>query len=222
MFNLRPIPLLWIMLSIANGQNLEPQGDLLPVEPVPPPVDLIQPVPAPEIPIGEIPEGPMLPDNLTIDNQGGAIEGNPEDGITLGGPVHVTGDNGLEIFSNRARVDLKEKSVTFGGDVSVYQGNVLQRGEKAVYFYEERRLDASGMRISMDPILLEAGKFEGVSDGEKTVFIGEDAGITTHDVEHPELLGEGEKDHRLSRRQSHLRESQGLRRRHPHFLPTLS
>ncbi len=185
MSNLRPIPLLWILLSIANGQNLGPQGVLLPDDAVPPPVDLIQPVPAPEIPIGELPEGPMLPDNLTIDNQGGTIEGNLEDGITLGGPVHVTGDNGLEIFSNRARVDLKAQSVTFGGDVSVYQGNILQRGEKAVYYYEERRLDASGMRITMDPILLEAGKFEGVSDGENTVFIGENAGITTHDVQHP-------------------------------------
>ncbi len=174
-----------------SGSGL--RGDLLPVEPVPLPVDLIQPVPAPEIPLGAVPEGPMLPDNLTIDNQGGPIEASLEEGITYGGPVHVTGDNGLEIFSNRARVDLKEKSVTFNEDVSVYQGNLLQRGRKAVYFYEERRLDASGMRISMDPILLESGKFTGVSDGEKTIFIGEDAGITTHDVQHPDYWVRAEK-----------------------------
>jgi hypothetical protein len=39
----------------------------------------------------------------------------------------------------------------------------------------------------MDPILLEAGKFTGKSDGGRTVFVGENAGITTHDVEDPNV-----------------------------------
>ncbi len=166
------------------AQGNEPDG-LLPDGAVPPPVDMIQPVPAPEIPIGEPTVGQTLPENLKIDNQGGTIEGNLEDGIRFGGPVKVTGDNGLEIFSDRANVDLKAKSVTFEGNVSVYQGNILQRGQKAVYFYEARTLDASGLRVSLDPILLESGKFTGgVVDGEQ-VFVGEDAGITTDDVENP-------------------------------------
>jgi len=179
---LRILPLLSATL---NAQNLEPDGQLLPDGAVPPPVDLIQPVPAPEIPFGGIQTAPVMPENLKIDNKGGTIEGNLEDGIRLGGPVHVTGDNGLEIFSNTAYVDLKEKSVTFSGDVSVYQGNIFQRGDQAVYFYERKVLDASGLRVSLDPILLESGKFTGTFDGEKTIFIGEDAGVTTHDVEQP-------------------------------------
>jgi LPS-assembly protein len=154
---------------------------------VPPPVDLIQPVPPPEIPLGMLEEAPKLPDNLKIDNQGGTIEGNLEDGIRLGGPVRVTGDNGLEIFSNRASVDLKQKSVTFEGNVSVYQGNILQRGDRAIYYYEKGELDASSLRISLDPILLEAGKFTSVTDGDKRIFIGQDAGITTHDVQNPDF-----------------------------------
>ncbi len=176
------LPFLHVSL-LAQGNDAE--NDLLPVEPVPVPVDLIQPVPAPEIPMGDIAVDQTLPEDLKIDNQGGTIEGNLEDGIRLGGPVKVTGDNGMEIFSNRANVDLKAKSVTFDGDVSVYQGNVLQRGAKAVYFYETRVLDASGLRVSLDPILLEAGKFSASSVNGKQVFIGEDAGITTHDVENP-------------------------------------
>lgn len=179
-----PAPLLALPLFHFSlfAQGIEPGSGLLPE---PPPVDLIQPVPAPEIPFGEIAAGPTLPENLKIDNQGGAIEGNLEDGIRLGGPVKVTGDNGLEIFSDRANVDLKAKSVTFDGNVSVYQGNVLQRGQKAVYFYETRILDASGLRVSMDPILLESGKFTGSTVDGKQVFVGENAGITTHDVENP-------------------------------------
>ncbi len=193
MFTLRLVFIFCISLIGGHGQDgaplVLPSNDLdTPVDlitPVPPPVDLIAPVEAPEISNDLLAEEPVLPENLKIDNKGGSIEGNPTDGITLGGPVHVQGDNGLEIFSNRAEIDLKEKSVTFMEEVSVYQGNTLQRGDKAVYYYEQRRLDASGMRISAGPILLEAGKFEGISDGERTIFIGQNAGITGHDVENP-------------------------------------
>ncbi len=173
-----------VSFSLFAQEPGEIEG-LLPDGSVPPPVDLIEPVPAPEIPIGAVLEGPVLPENLRIDNQGGSITGNMEEGVTLGGPVHVQGDNGLEIFSNRARIDLKEKSVTFDGDVSVFQGNVLQRGQRTVYFYETRVLDASGLRVSMDPILLESGKFTGQTVNGKQVFIGENAGITTDDSENP-------------------------------------
>lgn len=193
MFVLRLTLIPWLVLISVHGQEVVPlvlpdHEDEAPVDlitPVPPPVDLIRPVPAPEISTDLVPDEPVLPENLKIDNQGGTIEGNPTDGITLGGPVHVQGDNGLEIFSKRAKIDLKEKSVTFTEEVSIYQGNTLQRGDRAVYYYEQRRLDASEMRMSAGSILLEAGKFEGVSDGENTILIGENAGITGHDVQNP-------------------------------------
>ena len=177
--------LLWAMPLLPFSLHAQEDGQILPEGP-PPAVDLIEPVPAPEIPLGGVvPEGPALPENLKIDNQGGTIEGN-QDSIRLGGPVKVEGDNGLEIFSDRANVDLKAKTVTFEGNVSVYQGNILQRGDRAVYQYETRELDGSGLRVSIDPIILEAGKFTGKPDGNgNTVFIGENAGITTNDVETP-------------------------------------
>lgn len=169
---------LWVMtLGTVAGQVLPPPGD-------PPPVDTITPVPMPEIPIGAPPVVEM-PKNLKIENGGGKIEGNPETGVSLGGPVKITGDNGLELFSNTAYLDLKEQSVTLTGNVSVYQGNLLQRGEKAVYYYERKFLDASGLRASMDPILLEAGKFTVDQKNGKQVYVGHDAGITTHDVKDP-------------------------------------
>jgi LPS-assembly protein len=154
-------------------------------EVVPPPVESIQPVPAPEIPLGELQEAPALPENLKINNHGGTIHGNLEEGIHLGGPVQVTGDNGLEIFSKRASVDLKAKSVTFDEDVSIYQGSILQRGKRAVYFYETGIIDASELRISMDSILLESGRFTSKGEGSDRVFIGRNAGISTHDVQDP-------------------------------------
>ncbi len=177
--------LLWATSLLPFSLYAQEGGQVLP-EGVPPPVELIQPVPPPEIPFGGIAQqGPLLPENLKIENHGGTIEGNPEDGIRFGGPVKVTGDNGLEIFSDKANLDLKLKTVTFEGHVSVYQGNILQRGDRAIYEYEKGVLDGRGLKVSIDPIILEAGKFTAQSANGKTVFIGENAGITTNDVEEP-------------------------------------
>lgn len=151
-----------------------------------PEVNRIEAVPAPEIPMGGgAADGFELPDSLRIVNQGGEISGDPEKGIRFGGPVKISGDSGLEAFARTARLDLKKKTVTLEGDVSIYQGDVMQRGERAVYFYEEKRMATEGLRASYDPALLESGKFTSQRIGDRDVLIGEDAGITTHDFETP-------------------------------------
>ncbi len=106
--------------------------------------------------------------------------------IDLTGMVKMRTDTGIEVFADRAVIDTNVKTVNLMGNVSVYQGNTLQRGEQVVYDYGKKSLDATGLRSSVDPLLLESGKFgvETGSDG-KQVFVGEDAGITTNDVEDP-------------------------------------
>ncbi len=149
-------------------------------------VDTITPVPAPEIEMGSTETiTTEMPTDLKIDNQGGKIEGDIESGIRLGGPVKIEGDNGMEVFSDTAVLDLKAKTVTLTGNVTVYQGNLMQRGDRAVYHYERKFLDSSGLRASLDPILMESGKFTAEQRGNRQVFIGYDAGVTTHDVEDP-------------------------------------
>jgi LPS-assembly protein len=178
----RGVLLVWLLLLLPLGAQEQP---VLPEGGVPPPVDTIKPVPLSGIPFSS-PDllQPTLPKELKIDNQG-TVEGSIDTGVRFGGPVKIEGDNGLEVFSDTAVLDLKEKSVTLEGKVSVYQGNTLQRGRRAVYFYERKFLDSRDLSISMDPIIMEAGKFTMEQRGGKPVFIGEDAGITTHDVEHP-------------------------------------
>jgi LPS-assembly protein len=171
--------LLFLSLAAQDAQVLPEPGPS-------PAVDMITPVPPPTIPFGTAGAvEPVVPKELKINNQGGTIEGNIESGVHLGGPVKIEGDNGLEIFSNTAELDLKAKTVTLVGGVTVYQGNMMQRGDRAVYYYERKFLDTSGLRASLDPILLEAGKFTVEQYGDKQVYTGEDAGITTHDVEDP-------------------------------------
>ena len=162
-------------------------GQVLPDEGPPPFVDIITPVPAPEIPLGSLGLiGPAVPQELEIDNQGGSISGDLTTGIlTLGGPIKVQGDNGLQIFSDTATIDTKAKIAILEGNVSIYQGNLLQRGDRTVYNYGTKSLETQGLRASLDPILLESGKFTAEERDGKQVFVGTDAGITTHDVEHP-------------------------------------
>ena len=176
-------PLLFLPLHAQEAQVL-PEGAA-----VVPTVDTITPVPAPKIPFGSPGAvAPAMPKSLNISNLGGGpIEGIRDVGLRFVGPgVKITGDNGLEIFADSAVVDFKAQSVTLEGNVSVYQGNILQRGARTVYYYERKFLDASGLRASLDPILMEAGKFTAEQRGGKMVYVGEDAGITTHDVEDPD------------------------------------
>lgn len=181
-------PLLFLPLHAQEAQPAPQAEQVLPDEAVPPPVDTITPVPAPVIPFGAtgavVPETPK---NIKIDNYGGGkISGDLEKGVIYEGPgIKMTGDNGLELFSDSAVLDLKAKTVTVRGNVSVYQGNMLQRGDTAVYHYERKFLDTTGLRASIDPILLESGKFTVEKRGDKNVYVGEDAGITTHDVQDP-------------------------------------
>lgn len=176
----------WLVSPLLFLSHVAVNSQVLPDADVPAAVDTITPVPPPEILLGEPGEVAMeMPKDLKIQNQGGKIEGDTETGVRLGGPVKIEGDNGMEIFSNTAVLDLKQKTVTLDGDVIVYQGNLMQRGNRAVYHYERKFLDASSLRASMDPLLLEAGKFTVEQHGDKQVYVGHEAGITTHDVEEP-------------------------------------
>lgn len=178
----------WVISSLLFLPLMAQDAPVLPESDVLPLVDMITPVPAPEIPFGApAAAGPVMPTSLQISNYGGGkIEGIQDVGLKYSGPgIKITGDNGLEIFADTAVIDLKAQTATLEGNVSVYQGNILQRGDRTVYYYERKFLDASGLRASLDPILLEAGKFTMEDRDGKKVYVGEDAGITTHDVQDP-------------------------------------
>lgn len=187
-------PLLLLPLHAQDAENaLDAENMLVPEllsgEPaLSPAVDTITPVPALDFSPGMSGMDSFPPPkSLQIDNfGGGVIEGVRDQNLLYKGPgIKVAGDNGMEAFADSAMVDFKAESVTFTGNVSIYQGNRLQRGEQAVYFYEKKTFDTTGMRASMDPIMLEAGKFRSEYRGEKNVYVGDNAGITTDDIQKP-------------------------------------
>jgi LPS-assembly protein len=178
----RGVVLVWSLLLLtlrAQDALVLPDGEKTQT------LDTITPVPLPGNLFGS-PDllQPAMPKELKIDNKG-LVEGSIDTGVRLGGPVKIDGDNGLQIFSDTAVVNLKDKSVTLEGHVSVYQGNLLQRGRRAMYYYERKFLDSRDLSISVDPIIMEADELTVEERKGKQVIIGEDAWITTHDVEKP-------------------------------------
>jgi len=139
-----------------------------------------------ELKIG-IPEFPKMPGRVDIVQKNGYMDFNAVTGILeYRGGFHLVSDNGIEISAKRALLDIRKKSITLTGDVTVFQGPMFQRGSTATYFYEKGILDTGDLRVSLSPILLEAKKFRIDKDSKgKLYFIGKNAGITTHDVQRP-------------------------------------
>lgn len=92
---------------------------------------------------------------------------------------------GIQLFADRVFLDGKKKTVTLTGNVSIYQGQTLHRGQQAVYDYGTRQLDTRGLASGLGPIFLESDRFSMTERNGKKVFIGDNAGITTHDVSEP-------------------------------------
>lgn len=128
---------------------------------------------------------PTMPDKVQITSNHGA-EYNSETGqVIYDGGVKLDTDNGMQLFADKAILDTNKKLIHLQGDVTIYQGTLVRKGEKAVYDYGNDKLSAAGLRTSMDPILFEAGQFDVTEENGKPIYIGSKAGITTHDFKTP-------------------------------------
>ena len=106
--------------------------------------------------------------------------------------VRLRSSDGIEIFANKASIDESDKSINFSGEVSAYQGAVIYRGDSIKYYYDSRKLSTSQLRTAFAPFLLESGRFKVVERNGEKFYKGNNAGITTHDVEHPNFWFRGE------------------------------
>ena len=92
---------------------------------------------------------------------------------------------GIQLFADQARLNTEAKTITLDGNVSIYQGAQLHRGAHAVYNYGNRKLDTQGLASGLGPLLLESDRFRKVTQNGEDVYVGENAGLTTHDVAEP-------------------------------------
>lgn len=201
------LPALLLSPLCLTGQEFTPpvEADVpLPVEPVPGPPDLGP----------QLAETPGMPEKVRLQSAGvegnfkekqfifkGPVTATTDNGMTLradrarsdgnegkiylDGSIKMTTEEGIEVFADHAVADEKTETMTLTGGVTIYNGDLLQHGDQAIYHWNERRIDASGLRAGVDPILLEAGRFTIEERNGRQVYVGRNAGVTTHDVENP-------------------------------------
>lgn len=92
---------------------------------------------------------------------------------------------GIELFAEEVLLNAKTKTIIFNDKVSIYQGSTIHRGDHAVYHYGTGELETKGLASGLGTILLESDRFRMINHKGKKAFIGENAGITTHDVANP-------------------------------------
>ncbi|HCQ34227.1 MAG TPA: hypothetical protein DIV54_12070, partial [Verrucomicrobiales bacterium] len=101
---------------------------------------------------------PSIPDDFRITGEDYETRWDAQTGrILYKGSMQCRTSTGIQIFAGSVVIDLNKKVVRFAGNVAIYQGTMLHRGESADYWYEEERLEGDGLRVGMDPMLLEAG-----------------------------------------------------------------
>jgi len=131
-----------------------------------------------------VPAMPEMPKNIKIRSNLFRFD-NDEELLKYEGLVQIFGDNGLQMYADRAELDFKSKEVRISGDVEIYQGSLMYVGQKASYFYEKEKLDTKGLVVSLDPVLLKANSIEQKTHKGRNIFVARNAAVTTHDVKNP-------------------------------------
>jgi len=128
------------------------------------------------------PNPPALPKGENIQPTFSSIDGKQV--TRFNGRIQLTADT-LQAFADDAIYHSSEGYVKLIGNVSVYREGLTYRGESAIYYPDRKEIDTSDLRLGLDPILMEAGGFRAVKRNGRNIYIGENSGITTHDVKDP-------------------------------------
>ncbi|MEN8756197.1 MAG: LPS assembly protein LptD [Akkermansiaceae bacterium] len=99
--------------------------------------------------------------------------------------VRIETDTGITAIADRMQYDVESQSGVLTGNVSIYQDGLVYRGSSAVYNHKTGQINTKKLRAGLAPLLLEAGHFQSRTIHGQRVFVGQDAGITSHDVEVP-------------------------------------
>lgn len=195
----RPFAFFFLISLLVTGQE-EGELPIIPpppappedTEPLPPIIDEEDPFagfsdPRPK-PFSTLPTGVKIySDTIDVD---ALMTGDRKitDAIAqLRGNIRLTGDNGLEVYADRATVNYTKKTATLTGRVSIFQDGLVYRGNSTTVNLETQQFETKDLRLGFSPLLVEADSIRKIKTEGRDAYIAENAGVTTHDVENPDF-----------------------------------
>ncbi len=132
---------------------------------------------------------PTMPEQFTV-KADGRFNYDPKTEVVVydaSKVIEITTDQGAQLFSKKATINLKEKTVFLEGNVSIYQGASLTRAESATYFWESGQIKSSRLRTGFPPFYLEADSLEAHQHDGQQILVTQNSGITTDDRQQPDF-----------------------------------
>ncbi|HUF60834.1 MAG TPA: hypothetical protein VMN36_02060 [Verrucomicrobiales bacterium] len=106
--------------------------------------------------------------------------------ITATGGVEINYQD-LKLYAERAEIDLESRDIFLHERVRIYRGDLVFHGDTAAYNLDSKRITASSLKSSLDPLLYETTGFS-TTIPELTglnTLSGSESVFTTHDSSDP-------------------------------------
>ena len=137
-------------------------------------------------------KAPEIPDTLQITNEGGSISYDQEKSIfqytaSEEHPLRLRTDSGSDIHTSALEGKLETGDAILSGPMTVYQDDVLIRGEDGGFYnWKTRKTAVSKVRIKVNGLMVRGSRIEYNKNEEGKEYITVyDAYITTEDVQKP-------------------------------------
>lgn len=148
-------------------------------------------------------QAPEIPDTLQVTNDGGNITYDPEKKVFLysaaeGTNLRLRTDSGTDIHTPALEANLETGDAILSGPVTLYQDDVLVRGEDGGFYnWKEKKTAVNKVRIKVNGLMVRGSRIEyGTVPGEegekgtekkegKEYIKVYDAYVTTEDVQNP-------------------------------------
>lgn len=137
-------------------------------------------------------QAPEIPDTLQITNEGGTITYDQDKNVFRyetgkGSLLRLRTDEGTDIHTPALEARLDSGDAILSGPVTLYQDDVLVRGEDGGFYnWKEKKTAVNKVRIKVNGLMVRGSRIEYATDKSGKEFIKvSDAYVTTEDVQKP-------------------------------------
>ena len=137
-------------------------------------------------------KAPEIPDTLQVTSEGGTITYDKDKEVFLyqageNSELRLRTDSGSDIHTTAMEARLKTSEAILSGPMTVYQDDVLVRGEDGGFYnWKTKQTSVSKVRIKVNGLLVRGSRIEYNTDEQGKEYITVyDAYVTTEDVQKP-------------------------------------